>query len=78
MSSDTQTGKTLTRVREAQLALDKAQAAMDSLQSGLSAVETVAEKTHSARRHPVRTTLFALLLALVAFVVMVAFKTVAD
>lgn len=78
MSSDTQTGKTLTRVREAQLALDKAQAAMDSVQSGLSAVETVAEKTDSARRHPVRTTLLALLVASVAFAVMVAFKTVAD
>ena len=77
MSSRTKTGTTLTRVREAQMALDKAQAAMDSIQSGLSAVETVAEKT-KARRHPVRTTLLVLLVASIAFAVMVAFKTAAD
>jgi len=78
MSSHTQTGTTLTRVREAQMALDKAQAAMDSVQRGLSTVETVAEKTKSKRRHPVRTTLLVLLVAALAFAVMVAFKTAAD
>ena len=78
MSSHTQTGTTLTRVREAQVALDKAQAAMDSVQRGLSKVETVAEKTESTRRHPMRTTLLVLLVASLAFVVMVAFKTAAD
>ncbi|HEX6299817.1 MAG TPA: hypothetical protein VF148_05095 [Acidimicrobiia bacterium] len=78
MSSDTQTGTTLTRVREAQMALEKAQAAMASVQSGLSGVETVSEKTASTRRHPVRNTLLALLVASIAFAVMVAFKTVAD
>lgn len=72
MSSGTQTGTTLTRVREAQKALDKARAAMNSIQSGLSGVETVAEKKESARRHPMRTTLLALLVASVAFAVMVA------
>jgi len=77
MSSRTQTGTTLTRVREAQMALDKAQAAMDSIQKGLSAVETVAEKTEPGR-HPVRTTLLVLLVASLAFAVMVAFKTAAD
>lgn len=78
MRSDTQTGLTLIRVREARMALDKAQKAMATVQSGLSADETVAEKTESARRHPVRTTLLALLVALVAFALMVAFKSVAD
>lgn len=76
MSSDT--GRTLTRVREAQTALEKAQAAMDSVQRGLSGVETVSEQTEPARRHPVRTTLLALLVASIAFAVMVAFKSVAD
>jgi hypothetical protein len=78
MSPDTQTVTTLTRVREAQMALEKAQAAMNSVQRGLSGVETVAEDMESKRRHPVRTTLLALLVAMVAFAVMVAFKTVAD
>jgi hypothetical protein len=78
MTAEVQTSTTLTRVREAQIALDKAQAAMESVHSGLSALETVAGKAESARRHPVRTVMLALLGATIAFGVMVVFKSMAD
>lgn len=69
---------TLTRVREAQDALDKARAAMDSVQNGLSAVESVAEKAETARQHPVRTGGIAFLVATVALGALIGIKSVTD
>lgn len=69
---------TLTRVREAQEALDKARAAMDSVQSGLSTVESMAEKAESARQHPVRTGGIAFLVAAVALGTLIGIKSVGD
>ena len=46
---------TLKRVHDAKEAIASAQSAMDKAQRGLSAVETVAEKADTARRHPMRT-----------------------
>lgn len=48
MTPDTQTSTTLIRIREAQAALDRATAAMDTLQEGLSAVESVRRPTRRA------------------------------
>jgi predicted neutral ceramidase superfamily lipid hydrolase len=69
---------TLTRVREAQEALDKARVAMDSVQSGLSTVEKMAEKAESARQHPVRTGGIVFLLATVALGALIGIKSVTD
>ena len=74
----TEKTNTLTRVREAQEALDRARAAMDSVQSGLSAVETVAEKAESARQHPVRTSGIAFLVAIVALGALIGIKSLSD
>lgn len=69
---------TLTRVREAQEALDKARTAMDSVQNGLSTVESMAEKAESARQHPVRTGGIAFLVAAVALGTLIGIKSVGD
>lgn len=68
----------LTRVREAQEALDKARAAMDSVSSGLSAAESVAEKAENARQHPVRTGGIAFLVAAVALGALIGIKNMGD
>lgn len=78
MSTETETSTTLSRVREAQDALDKARAAMDTVQGGLSAVETVAEKAETARRHPVRTSAIAFLVAIVAAGAFIGIKNVRE
>lgn len=70
--------RTLTRVREAQDALDRAKAAMGKVQSGLSAVESVADKAESARSHPVRTTAIFILLISVAVGALIGLKGVAE
>ena len=69
---------TLTRVREAQEALDKARVAMDSVQNGLSTVESVAQKAESARRHPIRTGGIAFLVATVALGALIGIKSFGD
>ncbi|MFP4074256.1 MAG: hypothetical protein ACLFRT_04955 [Actinomycetota bacterium] len=69
---------TLARVREAQDALDKARVAIDSLSSGLSAVESVAEKAENARQHPVRTGSIAFLVAAVALGALIGIKSMSD
>lgn len=69
---------TLNRVREAQDALDKARVAMDSVQNGLSAVESVAEKAETARQHPVRTSGIAFLAATVALGALIGIKSLSD
>lgn len=69
---------TLTRVREAQDALDKARAAMDSIQSGLSTVESMAERAESAREHPMRTGGIAFLVILIAFGALLGIKSLND
>lgn len=74
----TEKTSTLTRVREAQEALDKARAAMDSVQSGLSTVESVAEKAESAREHPVRTGGIAILIATIALGALIGIKSISD
>lgn len=69
---------TLTRVREAQDALDKARAAMDTVQTGLSAVESVAEKAESARRHPMRTGATLFLIVSIALGAVLGLKSISD
>ena len=69
---------TLIRVREAQDALDKARAAMDSIQSGLSTVESMAEKAESAREHPMRTGGVFLLVVLVVLGALFGIKSLSD
>lgn len=69
---------TLARVREAQDALDKARVAIDSVSSGLSAVESMAEKAENARKHPVRTGGIAFLVAAVALGAFIGIKSMGD
>ena len=69
---------TLARVREAQDALDKARVAIDSVSSGLSAVESMAEKAENARQHPVRTGGIAFLVAAVALGALIGIKSMGD
>ncbi len=68
----------LTRVREAQEALDKARTALDSVSSGLSAAESVAEKAEQARQHPVRTGGIAFLVAAMALGALIGIKNMGD
>ena len=56
---------TINRIRDAREAIASARSAMDKADTGLSGIESVAEKAETARRHPMATTaiLFAIGLA---------------
>lgn len=62
MGRSTESGTALQRIRDAEDALEKAQVALDRARRGLSAVESVAEKAETVRRHPVRSGAVALLI----------------
>lgn len=51
---------------------------MDTVYSGLSAVESVAEKAESARQHPMRTGGIAFLVATVALGALIGIKSMSD
>lgn len=77
MGTETRTS-TLTRVREAQDALDEARAAIESVQSGLSVVESIADEAKPTRRHPVRNTAILVLIATIVLGALMGVRNVSD
>lgn len=74
MSNRAESGTALQRIRDAEDALDKAQQALDRARKGLSAVEAVAEKAETVRKHPVRTGAVVLLIASIVTLVIAALQ----
>lgn len=74
MSKTAESGSALQRIRDAEEALEKAQNALDRARRGLSAVESVAEKAETVRKHPVRTGAVVLLIASIVTLIVAALR----
>lgn len=74
MTKATESGTALQRIRDAEDALEKAQNALDRARRGLSAVESVAEKAETVRKHPVRTGAVILLIASIVTLIVAALQ----
>ncbi len=78
MSKKSESGSALQRIQDAEEALEKAQQALDRARRGLSAVEAVAEKAETVRRHPVRTGAVVLLIASAVTLIVAALQNSSD